>query len=35
MVGGELKIDPTTMEAKKKCFIPTNVSNIKGFIGVA
>ena len=31
--GGEIKIDPTKMEAIMKCFVPTNVSKIRSFIG--
>ena len=31
--GGELKIDPTKMEAIMKWLVPTNVYEVKSFIG--
>jgi hypothetical protein len=31
--GGELKIDPTKMEAIMKWSVPTNVSEVRSFIG--
>lgn len=33
--GGELKIDPTKMEAIMKWSVPTNVFEVRSFIGVA
>ena len=33
--GGELKIDPSKMEAIMKWLVPTNVSEDMSFIGVA
>lgn len=33
--GGELKIDPSKMEAIMKWSVPTNVSEVRSFIGVA
>ena len=31
--GGELKIDPSKMEAIMKWLVPTNVSEVRSFIG--
>jgi len=33
--GGELKIDPSKMEAIMKWPVPTNVSKVRSFIGAA
>ena len=33
--GGELKIDPSKMKATMKWSVPTNVSEVRSFIGVA
>jgi len=33
--GGELKIDPSKMEAIMKWSVPTNVTKVRSFIGVA
>lgn len=33
--GGEFKIDPSNMEAIMKWSVPTNVSNIRSFIGAS